>query len=636
MDPLWNCLCSDRSISRNQLEIAISKKKIGDVLNWFEEHFVNSSKQDYCNNRCPILFIQGPTGCGKTSTLRWIARHLNLRIKEYNDDSVDYTTLLTDLKPLCPEEKTNNLSLNIAQRQLKKFEQFITQNVLFRDLSSSSNHTQQSSQNKVDGVIIFIETPLRFAHFQRLFTQCILRLRVIIRDLSKRVNRRVAVVFESLDSQEGVNLPTKTREKIGLQVFKFNPITSTNMAKFVDHLVKQFPGYSMDKEVVEMLVNDSNGDIRACINSLQVIFNSHVDERRYNSPGNITKNFAEKLDFNGRDRIAQIFNNNSNTMKKMKTHHYDKRIHDFGLSRGNSKNIDFLHLLGKIFYQKRLYPEHLPTQIGKQSIPTSYSSSISLNGYNMDSRDSIDSCAIRISADDRPYPTETKTEELVGKIDIGPDSLMPWLHQHYTRFCPNNIEKAAKFSENLSLIDTISLNSTQSSQFYELHPFCDEIQKMIAVEATIFSLYHELTGEPKKSDKKIRLQNGEVKYVRSSVAIDHSNLENENGKKSFGEFGFKRPTLLSQQSYMKEYSILMDNISSRYGIIDSKKFRLDYVPHLVPILQTTCEDSSVKIVSNVCRELDTLGVEKIVDTDTRLDTLKNLIDQLENCRDFVV
>lgn len=555
-DPLWDCLDSSKSLSRDQLELVIQKKKINEVYSWFEEHFVTSSHINYIS-RCPIVIVQGPTGCGKTSTIKWISNKLKIPIKEYSE-TTDTTAINYDLAKTLRDGDKNNLTHSIDRRKAAKFEYFVINSIRYNTLYPTGESLADDAASEFDsddlgfveiistsstektpprsGVIIHIETPLTFARSQRILTQSLYKLVKIIQDISRKTTRRVAIVFESLEGElETLTLATKIKQSLGIQTFKFNPITKANMKKLVESLVKNFKHMIFDKETIDLLISDSDGDIRACINSLQIICNRSTD-------------LINKLNDNTNGAICDGL---SPYHKKLKLNH--EKVRQVRLSaslmRDHTRSLGFFHVLGKIFYQKRLYPD--PDGI--------------------EDREHVVHRRI-----DRHFPTENSTEYLADLLDVEPKNLIMWLHQHYYKFCGNsNIDKASLFLENLSDVDTTCLSSTLSSQFYENHNILDQLQVYLAIESTVFSLYADQSNSIKQNQKKSLTKHG-YKFIKSSV----ESLNPSNGEL----YSFNKPVVMSlskvstnHQTLLEKAATILERDSTR---LDRTKLILDYVPYM--------------------------------------------------------
>lgn len=695
-DYLWRCLDSSNTlhITRDQIELAIQKKKISDVFNWFNEHFVTSSHAEYLQ-RCPILILQGPTGCGKTITLRWISNELKIPIKEYSE-TTDLTAINFYLSksfkndPMCSngdEDNQKNFSQSIDRKKSMKFEHFVINSLRYSTLypatknipalatdsfntnnsNSSIPYADSDAEDEFDaeeelflncclkatnriqkpppltGVIIHIETPLSFARYQRILIQTLYNLIKKIREiLSKNPLRRIAIVFETLEADgETLTLPTKMKLSLGIQTIKFNPVTKANMKKLIEHIVKPYSNIIIDKDSMEQLLNDCDGDVRACLNTLQLICNKSTScignvavpmgilnqqngtNNQYNYHSNSNDKYSDFI-----HKTSPYYHQQNQANKKIKLGHNDTKNSKIikltpNLLRDNTRSINFFHVLGKIFYQKRLYPEHHPN-----------------NNYG--SRYSTITSIV-----ERPYPLADSIEDIANMLDMEAKNLLTWLHQHFHKFCSNqNIDKAALFLENQSMVDTTSLNSTQSTQFYEMHTSLDKLQLYLAINSTIFSLYEDQSkSAPKSSHKKKLTENG-YKWIKSSVESSSCS------GKADELFSFKKPSVISLDKVASDNHNLLEICASRLFNLnllraDPTKLLVDYIPYLdymsgnwskMAINKQEEFKSSItpsrllfedEGLLNLYKTLDRFDTNTDIDYDSKHDQLLELIDWFE-------
>lgn len=537
-------------IQRDHLESIVQKRKVGEVYQWFNEHFIRSPKEVYMN-RCPFLIIQGPTGCGKTSTLKCVARELKISVQEYSE-TTDTTAINYDLANIHQEDTNEERTYSIDKRKAAKFERFIIEHMRFTTLYPTSDEplppsadsefesdddflstlpAQPPPKPKPSGLIVHIEAPLSFSRSQKILIQTVVRLIKMIRDLSRIIMRRIAIVFESLDcDRDALSLPTKLKKSLGIQTIKFNPIIRVNMKRFIEARLRNYPNLIVDKEAIELLVNDCDGDLRACINTLDLLRN------RSNSYSNVVVTHDDFNNLHARDQANKRQRLNPQRLKLNPS-----------LLRDVTKSLGFFHTLGKIFYQKRLYPErynhprHLPRAI------------------------------------DRPYRTENSTEYLMTRLEVNSKNLIAWLHHHYNKFChTSNIDKAALFLDYLSDVDTISITATQSSQFYEMHNTLDQMQSYIAIESSVFSLYEDQSKITKSSHKKITTDQGTF-IIKPSI---------ENSSDGSGEmYSFGKPVSFSVPKLIDDRRIILSHctdhiLHSNFYCPDPTKILVDYVPYI--------------------------------------------------------
>lgn len=598
----------------DQLELVIQKKKIAEVRNWFQGHFISSTHPEYVA-KCPIVIFQGPTGCGKTSVLNCAAKELKLCVKEYSE-TTDTTAINYDLGKLCSDEDRNNLSNSINSRKAHKFEHFVINSLRYNTLYPPNDLDEAGSEFDSDdefvhipgtkppppplkGLVIHVDTPLSFARNQKIIINSLIRILKTIREVSKNTLRRIAIVFETLEGEgESICLPTKVKSSLNIQTIKFNPIIKANMKKLVESSIKTYKHIVLDKDSVEQLVNDCDGDIRACINTIKMLCNKATNNHVLSGiNGNILSNDLYPT-------AVMPFN------KRLKLSHEKVKNIEMkpGLMRANTKTLSFFHVLGKIFYQKRLYPSGYSYNMGPLFRPQ----------------------------------TENSTEYLANMVDVEPKNLKAWLHQHYYRFCRNsNVAKAALFLENHSTVDTISLDSLQTSQFYEMHHTLDQLQTHLAIESTVYSLYEDVSDTPTRpSHRKAQTDHG-AKLVKSSVET-FIPTANE-------LYSFTKPVTMILPRLVEDYRALLNSGTSRLiessaVCLDPTKVLIDYIPYLNQMCNsrtliqsrshnhinskgpTVFDDENLR---RIFKTLDSYDYQQEADYETRHDQLMEMIEEVE-------
>lgn len=605
------------------MDPVVPKKKLDEIHAWFKSHFNDSSQQDYIN-RCPMVIFQGPTGCGKTSALRWISDGLKVPIKEYSE-TTDTTALNHDIFHATRGEERSTSCQSIDRRKALKFELFVTNSLRFNTLYSNFDEQSNGADSEFDsddgfplvvekkqnlrprmsGVIIHIDTPLSFGRNQRILIQTLHKVLKIIRELSKVLSRRIAIVFESLEGEyETLALSNRVKLSLGIHTFKFNPVTRANMKKFIDSRMKIHSHITLDKETIDQLLGDCEGDLRACDNTLQMICSRNSNRNLNIGIKNLHVNQSISNELS-------LFHNPA--AKKQKVYH--DKVKQVKLSssllRDGTRSPGFFHALGKMFYQKRLYPAFCDTKLSQ------------LHGRY-----------------ERPYPAENDSGDLADMLAGEPRNLIAWLHQHYYKFCNDaNIDKAAAFMDLLASTDTISLDSLQTGQFYESHHLSDQIQTHLAIASTVFSLYTDQSTSADSGHKRILTEKG-TRILKSSV-------DNSSTGASGKLYSFTKPVSLSMTKLVDDYRALLSCFESKLTEVtplraDATVICIDYLPYLNMISKnwqnnssSTRKDlmSSTPTLGNDAMEflrvLVDLDCSKRMDMDARHEELMELIERAE-------
>lgn len=614
------------SASQVQNFSIVPEKKVSEVRSWFEEHFKKSDHREYLS-RSPFVIFFGPTGCGKTTSLERIAEEFDLSIKEYSE-TTDTSLIQFELKNFQSDREGENTTLRIDRHKSHIFESFVINHLRYAPLYSDNRPIDEEEQDAADefdddddfivqalmssnpeivkskppqpkGIIIHIESPLTFGKTTTVLIQCLRRLKKVIKEVSQQCPRRVAIVFEAVDGNDHVmSLSASVRQSLDINVFKFNPVTRVNMKKFIEFELRDHNYLDLDKETLDQLIDDSDGDASACKNTLRLMRGHECSCRPVveyqKTKGHYQYDAGEFLSRFTPSTPAKV-------NKKQKTEHDRVRkliIHP-KLMRDITKGSGFFHILGKIFYQKRYYPDN--------------------------------NCQRPLRCIDRPYITENSTEHLVNQVDSESKKLNAWLHQNYAKFCPNNdIEKAALFLDNLSFVDTMSLDSTQSTQYYENHKFIDLMQKHLAIESTVYSLYSDNSSTKKSGDKKITTKDGRKMILRSSVDT------NNQMKIDLHYQGFSKPTSLIISKVSGDHQALLDRFSSKMSRIFQRPYEqsdllLDYAPYVKILLdRSAISISGDDHLHTMIRELQRIDDPLQVDYDEKHENLLELIDRCDS------
>jgi cell cycle checkpoint protein len=225
-------------------ELAVHRNKVKEVREWIEASF-NQIHQTR------LLILQGPPSCGKKSTIRMLSKELHFVIVEYNqpfNENILY-------KNMQLFSQSVNESFNEFIRKSIKYPLVVTEKkkkVLMLNEINCKKNTQWFEWLKgknFDGICIIISN-------------------------------------ESLDLSKVNNIPSF--------VINFNPVAPTIMTKLLNKIIIA-EGIQKSKNIVEKIVEISNGDIRNAINSLQ--FQMVVKQR-----GNSLECFS-----GGRDVTIDIF-----------------------------------------------------------------------------------------------------------------------------------------------------------------------------------------------------------------------------------------------------------------------------------------------------------------------------------------
>ncbi|CAG2182083.1 unnamed protein product, partial [Oppiella nova] len=128
-------LTADSVVTTNSKELAISSIKCKQLSQWFVSQFTSHSSES------KFLLLNGPTGTGKTTSLKVLAKEMDVEVIEYKTYSQYYETLVDDHL----QERQQNML--ILQNQIQNFRSFIEVSVRYgrSRLSLESTDSQMGS-----------------------------------------------------------------------------------------------------------------------------------------------------------------------------------------------------------------------------------------------------------------------------------------------------------------------------------------------------------------------------------------------------------------------------------------------------------------------------------------------------------
>lgn len=280
-------------------DLVIHPKKLKEVEEWFVKHQANPCEK--------YLILVGPCGCGKTVSLRAVAKKFDFDVTEW------ITPLDRDFNPtLHGDEQT-------YQNAAEVFEQFLTRASRYPSLLS----LQKSK-------IILVKD------FPNIFLQKPEILHGILRKYSSMNTYPVAFVCND-DNLVRNLLPDHVRSECNMHTIKFNPVHCQAVVKALERVLslerKFNPNVKMPENIdLEAVYQSSAGDLRSAI--LKLYFN-------VNAIDGIPVSMVRKTVVAKKKGAAKGRKGSKSGDVKEET---DK-----------DENIDFFHLLGRVLYSSRQY-----------------------------------------------------------------------------------------------------------------------------------------------------------------------------------------------------------------------------------------------------------------------------------------
>ncbi|EGO29654.1 hypothetical protein SERLADRAFT_445435 [Serpula lacrymans var. lacrymans S7.9] len=427
-DRLW----VDMYEPTTEADLAVHKRKVEDVRRWFIEAFEGGPSGKLKKYR-RILALTGPAGTAKTTTVRVLSRELGFEILEWrnsmNDEygerrsPVDNQTLFDKFQAFLERASACH---NIFSSQMIKNQEPQSSQTGTPACSGSSQSQSQSKKSSGPRHIILLEDLPNILHLP---TQA--RFRAALQSLVDNPPRDAApiVIIVSDAGMRGEAQDERAangfgwaKEVVDVRTVlgpAFNPVASTLMKKAIQSLItihfSSSSGHSVQslpREVLDIIVESSNGDIRSAIMALQFACTS-----------------ASKAG-KGKKRVQNDGRSNVNARLVLEA-----------VTR-REQSLVLFHLMGKVLYNKR-----------KGDPPNANSAAKDLK------RDKAIDALLREPPELPPYLQEH--ERRASRVDIDvlyadspiDSSLLGlYIHQNYTQFC-NDIDESAAVAEWLSWAD---------------------------------------------------------------------------------------------------------------------------------------------------------------------------------------
>ena len=313
---------SVKYVPSKSIDLAVNVKKVGEIKAWLQ--------QNTASKRPGILLLTGPPGCGKTATVKVLAKELQASIQEWSNPTENVTYSQDYSADDIPYVSQTNSFRNFMIRAGKY------------KLLGGGRHK-----------FILIEDLPPFA----------IRKTTDFHDIIRHVNRLFPLIFIHSETSGKEDLKKLIfsqdfLEDMRIQEINFNATAPTILTKTLLTIAQAERSSVQDKTVLNSIATSSNGDIRAAINSLQI--------------ASIT---------NGRNGITSaVFQSNSSLMssskssaKKKSNQKSEKR--SLAVIGGRDLNIDLFHAIGKVLYAKRteekesqVLPQHLELQNSRHKL----------------------------------------------------------------------------------------------------------------------------------------------------------------------------------------------------------------------------------------------------------------------------
>lgn len=248
----------DKYRPESQHELAVHRKKIEEVENWLKAEVL----ERYTKQRGSILLVTGPPGCGKTTTIKILAKECGIQIQEWNNPVLpDFQK--DDFKEIFHLE--SSFHMFPYQSQIAVFKEFLLRATKYNKLQMLGDDLRTDKK-----IILVEDLPNQFYRDVHTLHE-VLRKYVQI--------GRCPLIFIISDSVTGDNnqkllFPKEIQEECVISNISFNPVAPTIIMKVLNRIMTREANKNggkivPDKTSLELLCQGCSGDIRSAINSLQ-------------------------------------------------------------------------------------------------------------------------------------------------------------------------------------------------------------------------------------------------------------------------------------------------------------------------------------------------------------------------------
>ncbi|KAF8347458.1 Rad17 cell cycle checkpoint protein-domain-containing protein [Amanita rubescens] len=434
-----------------EAELAVHIRKVEDVRRWFTEAF-NGGPSGKLRKYRRILVLTGPAGTAKTATVRVLARELGFEMLEWRN-SIGDTFAAFDNELM---DYANNGSYETLMTKFETFfnrasncQNFLTSLDDSRPLSTQSSQlpssSSEGSRNTSGRKIILLEdlpnvlhlgTQARFHAVLRSFAETLseppVPIVIIISDtqtVGEANDERVARGrYRNADGEGVMDIRTVLpRDLLGgpyVTSIKFNPIAPTLLRKALQGLVNTHFALNKSaqpsKDVLDVVVETANGDIRSAIMALQFACGASIPN------GKTRKKRDAKLTTLMLESITR-----------------------------REQSLVLFHLLGKVLYNKR------------KGDPSSSSAS----AKDVQKEKMLDALIPdppklpRWLSDHDRRASRVDVDALYASTPIDSDLFSLYIHQNYTEFA-TEIEECDGVADWLSWVD-----SSGGETWYQANPY---------------------------------------------------------------------------------------------------------------------------------------------------------------------
>jgi DNA polymerase III delta prime subunit len=233
-------------------ELVVHKKKLEELRNALE-NYANGGQE-----KLKILLLSGQSGTGKNLALKLACSDLNIQLIQWDNPFFQETAFDSGM-----DDERKESSIESFCEFLKKFQRFKEalklyrsvgrkrEAILVRDVPYCGNkHVFQKFYSSLRDYLLGGELLLIFV-----FTVC-----------------RSHTTEDNTLFSDYLYFPADIRSNVKFKEIKFNPIAKSFMSKHFQAVLKRQLKVVPSKDVMEQIFENSHGDLRQAINSLQFLY----------------------------------------------------------------------------------------------------------------------------------------------------------------------------------------------------------------------------------------------------------------------------------------------------------------------------------------------------------------------------
>ncbi|KAI0763953.1 Rad17-domain-containing protein [Trametes elegans] len=445
-------------------DLAVHKRKVQDVRQWLTEAFDGGPSGKLKKYR-RILVLTGPAGTAKTATIRVLSTELGYEILEWRNSMDDHFSREPDHSP-------SGWASTEYEGLSDKFQAFLTRASSCRPIFTSQSSAQSASQASRSSQL----TPSRSSSVVAPHASPLRRQLIVLEDLpnvlhpatqasfhaaleafvaspENAVSPLVIIVSDAglrgeVGEDDGTRWKSRSKEAMDIRnilsnslltspyvtQISFNPIAVTYMrtalkAMLDRHFASSKSGARPTKDVLDVIVQSSNGDIRSAVMALQFA---------------CTADAAHGKPVKGSRRGAKGQGPSARVMLEAVTR--------------REQSLALFHLLGKIMYNKR-----------KGDPPSSFAAAKDIR------RDQEIDAGLK---DPPPLPSHLKEHErrpsrvdiesLYADTPIDASLLSLYVHQNYTQYC-STLDECDALMDSLSWVDSSGGETWYAANPHQFH-----------------------------------------------------------------------------------------------------------------------------------------------------------------------